>query len=436
MGFAWRVAVRFLVEGRFQTILLVVGVAAGVAVVTYITALVNGLQANTIRRTLGVQPHLSIRPVKDVPLAGAQGRQRVVVAPVGGAAPAGAPGVGGAAPGGPGAAASAPAELAVEQPRAQRTRSIDNWPPLLATLERVPGVTAVSPMASGAALALRGEGSRAIALIGVDLERYDRIAALGEKIVAGTMQLGPGEAIVGKELAEDLGLNLGDRFTLAIGRDLTDSPRVVAIYDAGVRDVNRRNVYVPLRTAQSLLGIPGGITNLDLTVADVFAAEDVAERLRARLPHEVESWMQTNSQLLSALDAQSMSTRLIRAVVMVVVVLGIASVLVVSVVQKRKEIGILRAMGASRGQMTRVFLVQGALVGAAGSVAGAALAWLMVFAFTSLVRGVDGQPLFPIVIEARVLGSIALLATVCGVLAAVAPARRAAALDPAQAIRL
>ena len=69
MGFSWRVAVRFLVEGRFQTALVVVGVAFGMAAVTYITALVNGLQENTIRRTLGVQPHLSIRPVKDVPLA-------------------------------------------------------------------------------------------------------------------------------------------------------------------------------------------------------------------------------------------------------------------------------------------------------------------------------------------------------------------------------
>ncbi len=426
MGFAWRIAVRFLFEGRMQTLLLVVGVAAGVAVVTYITALIDGLQGNTIRRTLGVQPHVTIRPVKDVPLAGRLG------APPTGAAPA-APGVGAgsAPPPGP------PADVATrEQPRAQRTRSIDNWLPLARSLEAVPGIVAVSPMAGGTAIALRGEGSRAVAIVGVELERYDRIAALSDKIVEGVPRLGPGEAIVGRELAEDLGVRLGDRFTLSLGRDTVESLRAVAIFDVGVRDVNRRNVYVPLRTAQSLLGIPGGATQLDLTVTDVFGAEDVARRLRARLPYEIESWMQTNSQLLSALDAQTMSTRLIRGVVMIVVVLGIASVLVVSVVQKRKEIGILRAMGASRGQMTRVFLLQGALVSAMGAVLGAGLAWVMVVAFTALVKGADGQPLFPIALRLTTFGWVALGATVAGVLAAVAPARRAAALDPAQAIRL
>jgi lipoprotein-releasing system permease protein len=412
MGFAWRVAVRFLLEGRMQTLLLVVGVAAGVAVVTYITALIDGLQGNTIRRTLGVQPHLTIRPVKDVPLAG-----RLAVPRADPSAPA-------------------PDVSSREQPRAQRTRSIDNWTPLARELERTPGVVAVSPMAGGTAIALRGEGSRAVAIVGVELERYDRIAALSDKLVEGVPRLGPGEAIVGRELADDLGVRLGDRFSLSLGRDTVESVRAVAIFDVGVRDVNRRNVYVPLRTAQSLLGIPGGATQLDLTVTEVFEAEDVARRLRARLPYEIESWMQTNSQLLSALDAQTMSTRLIRGVVMIVVVLGIASVLVVSVVQKRKEIGILRAMGASRAQMTRVFLLQGALVSAAGSVLGAALAWVMVVAFTALVKGADGQPLFPIALRLDTFAWVALGATVAGVLAAVAPARRAAALDPAQAIRL
>jgi len=434
MGFPLRIAVRFLLEGRFQSVLLVVGVAAGVAVVTYITALIDGLQTNTIRRTLGVQPHVTVRPVKDTPLAGSLAVPRPPTRSSGNAPLPGTASPSATVPSP--AVAPAEVELTVEQPRAQRTQSIDNWAPLMPVLEMLPGVVAVSPMASGAALAQRGEGSRAIALIGVDLPRYDRIAALSEKLVAGRFVLGPGDAIIGRELADDLGVQLGDRFTVALGRDTVESMRAVALYDAGIRDVNRRNVYVPLRTAQSLLGVPGGVTQIDLTVERVFDAESLAQRLRARLPFEIESWMQTNGQLLSALDAQSISTRLIRAVVMIVVVLGIASVLVVSVVQKRKEIGILRAMGASRGQMTGVFLLQGAIVGAAGSVAGAALAWAMITAFSALVRGADGRPLFPIALEPGMLAAVSLAATVCGVLAAVAPARRAAQLDPAQAIRL
>ena len=136
------------------------------------------------------------------------------------------------------------------------------------------------------------------------------------------------------------------------------------------------------------------------------------------------------------MNAQSVSTGLIRGIVLVVVVLGIASVLVVSVVQKRREIGILRAMGATRGQMVRVFLVQGAIVGAVGSLLGLLLALAMILLFTAFVRGSDGQPLFPIVLPLSLAVQVALIATVCGVLAAIAPARRAAAMDPAEAIRI
>ena len=211
---------------------------------------------------------------------------------------------------------------------------------------------------------------------------------------------------------------------------------VTALVDLGIRDLNRRTVLVPLRAAQSLLGLPGGATRLDVTVDDVWQAQAIAQSLRARHPVKVESWQEANAQLVSALNAQSVSTGVIRAVVLVVVVLGIASVLVVSVVQKQREIGILRAMGATRGQVLRVFLLQGAIVGAVGSALGVLLAAVLVWAFTAFVRGSDGAPLFPITLEPALLLQAAALATVCGVLAAIAPARRAAALDPAQAIRL
>ncbi|MDP1686724.1 ABC transporter permease, partial [Hydrogenophaga sp.] len=191
-----------------------------------------------------------------------------------------------------------------------------------------------------------------------------------------------------------------------------------------------------LRGAQSLLGLPGGATTIDLTVDDVWAAQGRADALRRQLPYQLESWQESNAQLVSALNAQSVSTGLIRGVVLVVVVLGIASVLVVSVVQKRREIGILRAMGATRAQVLRVFLVQGAVVGAVGSVLGIALAVLMIWLFTTFVRGSDGQPLFSISLPPLLALQVAVLATVCGVLAAIAPARRAAAMDPGQAIRM
>ncbi len=403
-GFEWQVAWRFLREGRMQTLLIIVGVAAGVAVVAYISALIQGLQANTLAKTLGAQAHISLRAPEDMVVPAARFD-------------------------------AATAVLSDTQPRAQRLRSVANWQALLPVLQATPGVAAVSPMVSGSGLALRGEAALAIALMGVELERYDRIVNLRSKVVAGRASLQPGEAIIGRELAADLGLRVGDRLTLRAGL-VSDSARVTALVDLGVKDLNRRTVIVPLRAAQSLQGLPGGATHLDLTVTDVWAAQALADSLRRQHPLRVESWQESNAQLVSALNAQSVSTTIIRAVVLVVVVLGIASVLVVSVVQKGREIGILRAMGATRGQMLRVFLLQGAVVGALGSLLGIALAVVLVWAFTSFVRGSDGLPLFAITVPVPTALRVALMATVCGVLAAVAPARRAAGMDPAQAIRM
>ena len=405
LGFESLVAIRFLREGRMQTLLIIVGVAAGVAVVAYISALITGLQRNTIEKTLGAQAHVTVSPLDE----------RVL---------------GAATPPGTGAS-----KLEQTQARAQRPRSIDNWQLLLAELEAMPQVAAVSPMVSAAGLAVRGEASRAIALMGVELERYDRIVKLRSKVVAGTARLEPGEGLIGLELAQDLGVQVGDRIGI-VANGVEDALRITALVDLGVKDLNRRTVIVPLRTAQSLVGLPGSATGLDLALHDIWAAQDLAGGLSARWPYKTESWQQANAQLVSALNAQSVSTSVIRGVVMIVVVLGIASVLVVSVVQKQREIGILRAMGATRAQVLRVFLLQGLIVGALGSALGVLLAVVLIWLFTHFVRGSDGLPLFNITLDAGLALRIAALATVCGLLASVAPARRASRLDPAQAIRL
>ncbi len=403
-GFELRVALRFLREGRMQTVLIVVGVAAGVAVIAYISALISGLQNSTLTKTLGAQAHISVRAPDDVvtPAAALQPGARM---------------------------------LTETQPRAQRPRSVANWQALLPILEKLPNVAGVSPMVSGAGLALRGEAVLSVALMGVELERYDRMIGLRSKVVSGTARLEPGEAIVGRELAQDLGVRVGDRLTVQTTTS-NESLRVTALVDLGVRDLNRRTVIVPLRAAQNLLALPGGATGLDLTLDDVWAAQNLAEALRSQFPYKIESWQESNAQLVSALNAQSVSTSIIRGVVLAVVVLGIASVLVVSVVQKQREIGILRAMGATRGQVLRLFLVQGAVVGAVGSAVGLLLAVALIWAFTTFVRGSDGLPLFNITLPLDTAVQVALVATVCGVLAAIAPARRAARLDPAQAIRV
>ena len=162
MNFEWVVALRFLREGRFQTALIIGGAAAGVAVVIFITALVNGLQANTLKRVLGTQADIVIRPAEEV------------------ARPQREPSPG-------------EALLPRVEARAQRLRSIDQWQSLDLALQAMPRIKAVSPMVSGPGFAVRADATKSIALFGVEPDRYNRIVAVDEKLVAGEYRVQAGE---------------------------------------------------------------------------------------------------------------------------------------------------------------------------------------------------------------------------------------------------
>jgi lipoprotein-releasing system permease protein len=404
MSFEWILALRFLREGRMQTALIMAGTTVGVAVIIFITALMNGLQASLATRTLSTQPHVTVRAPDDAPTP-------VVQSAVGRAV------------------------LARIEPRVQRLRSIDQWERVQRELVRMPHVVDVSPVTTGSGFAFRGNASKSIALMGIVPETFDHIVKVTDKLTAGAFRVGPGEAVIGIELAKDLGAAVGDRIRILSSENREDVFRISGTFDLGVKDLNRRWVLMPLRSAQSLLDLSGGVTHLDLTVDDIFAAEDVASRIVSQTGQTAESWMAINTQLLTAFKNQNMTTRTVRVFLVLIVALGIASVLVVSVVQKQREIGILRAMGASPQRIMQVFLIQGGIVGGSGALLGSGLATLMVYGASFALRQDDGSPLISGQIDTFYYLSAAAVAVLTGLLAAVAPARRAAKMDPVEAIR-
>ncbi|MDD3529914.1 MAG: ABC transporter permease [Gallionellaceae bacterium] len=403
MPFEWVLALRFLREGRMQTALIIAGTTVGVAVIIFITALMNSLQASLAERTLSTQSHITVRAPDEAPLP-VLDRQRAAVA-------------------------------SHVEPRVQRLRSIDQWQRVFRELPSIPHVVAVSAIATGSGFAYRGNASKSIALIGVEPERYSRIVKIEDKIRTGAYRIGPGEAMIGIDLARDLGAAVGDRIRILSSEGRDDVFRITATFDLGVRDLNRRWVIMPLRSAQTLLDLPGGVTHIDLTVDDIFAAEAVAQQITARTGLTAESWMAVNSQLMAAFKNQTMTTRTVRLFLVLIVALGIASVLVVSVVQKQREIGILRAIGASPGRIKKVFLIQGGIVGSAGAAMGSGLATLMVWGASYALRQDDGSALITGQIEFSYYLAASAVAVLTGLLAAVAPARQAARMDPVEAIR-
>ena len=394
----WTIAISFLREGRAQSSMITVGVAVGVAVIVFVTALMQGLQSNIIQRTLGTQAHIRLLSPDDV---------NQIIAPAAGTL-----------------------QLLQEDKRPQRLRSINNWQQITATLDQLPLLTAVSPVVSGPAFAQRGDALESVALVGIDVERYQKIIPLKEYLISGQLRVGADEVLIGSQLAEDLGVQVGSKLRLDTGQQNSAVVNIAGIFELGVRELDARYVYLDLKQAQSLLSLPGGVTVIDLTVADIFEAENVAEQVGRLTSLQAESWIKTNAQLMNAISAQSLSTSMIIVFVAISVAFGIASVLSVSVVQRTREIGILRATGATRQQILRIFLFQGAMFGLLGSVLGSVASYALVWVFNAF-----GPGLFYIPVSINLIMLALLLAILTGVLAAAIPARRAAALDPVEAIR-
>jgi lipoprotein-releasing system permease protein len=402
--FEWIAAIRFLKDGRMQTIFIITAVSIGVAVIVFMSAMLSSLQKNFIKRVLTSQPHIQLIPPDEVarPLR----------------------------PDGPGFVVAA----SVQRP-AQRIRSIDQWQTIRTQLKAWPEITNVSPTMTTSALALRGASSRSITVTGMDPGVYFNIVRIPDYIVAGEVRVLTDDILIGTELAHDLGVTVGDKITVSAANGSSRVLTITAIFDLGNKGANQRSTFVALRTAQALSNLVGGVTTIDLTITSIYDAETVAQAVQAATGVEADSWIKTNAQFFTAVNAQQTSNILISLFVALSVAFGIASVLVVSVIQRSKDIGILRAMGTSQGQILRVFLLQGGVLGFAGAFVGAALGAGGLIVWHAYMRQVDGSELFPLILNPSLFISAVLLAAVVGVAAAAVPAFRAAKLDPVEAIR-
>lgn len=402
--FEWITALRFLKEGRMQTMFIITAVAIGVAVIVFMSAMLSSLQANFIKRVLTSQPHIQLIPPDEVarPLR-----------------------------------AFAPGHIvaSIIQRPTQRIRSIDQWQKIKVELSGWPDIVTVSPTMATSALAIRGDASRSISLMGIDPDAYFRIVRIPDYIVTGQPRVLTDDILIGIELAKDLGVTLGDKLNITAATGSSRILTITGIFDLGNKGANQRTTFVALRTAQALSKLVGGVTTIDLTVHDVYAADTIAHAVEAATGVEADSWIKTNAQFFTAINAQQTSNTLIRVFVGLSVAFGIASVLVVSVIQRSKDIGILRAMGTSRGQILRVFLLQGGLLGFLGSIIGAVAGGSTVVFWHSYLCQADGSELFPLVLEPSLFVTAVLLAAITGVAAAAVPALRAANLDPVVAIR-
>ncbi len=412
--FVRTVAFRHLRYSVGQSLLTIGVVAISVLLIIYLRTVIGGTQVRIVTNTTGAIPHITVEPPERTPVGAWQltnlglAGDTLYVGEV------------------------------VNLPRARER--IDDWSLWMPYLDGVEAsVTTVSPIVAGQAFLNRGSRRQSVRVQGVIPERHNGIVEIEKNILAGRfIGMNSGEVVMGRKLATDFGLQLRDKVRLVGPGGLTLSFTVAGIYNTGFGQIDDGQVYISLRDGQSLLEFGGGISFFGLKLRDLYTAETVARQIGPTLPFKVRSWVVDNPNLFRTLASQSQTRDLILIMSTIASGFGIASILVMVVTSKYREIGILKAMGATPREIQSIFVIEGLLLAVVGCLVGIPLG---IGLLTALGRvrtvGPDGRmdsPFF-IEIDPMLLLGASLVAIGVGAIAAYFPARRAGQVDPMQVIR-
>jgi len=377
-----KIALRFMRSSRTQTILVVIGISIGVSVQVFVGTLIGSLQQSLIERTIGNSPQVTITSSLDDPV-------------------------------------------------------IMDSDTILAVVEDVDGLTARSVSVDSPAFINEGGRTSSVLVRGWDLEAADQIYGILDNVQAGSAP-SDDEVLVGIGLAEEQGIGPGDSVNLSVANGTRYAFTVAGVFDLGVSSIDDGWVITTLGSAQRMFSLGEGVTSVEFKVQDVFAADAVALEMSTLLesyPVQVDNWKDQNEQLLSGLQGQTISSLMIQVFVLAAVVIAIASVLAIKVVQKSKQIGILKAMGLTDGASSRVFLYEGLLLGLVGSVFGVVLGVSLLISFVTFATNPDGSPLIDLYIDYPFVMGSGVIAVLAAALAAVIPARKSSKLSPIEVIR-
>lgn len=385
MRLAFSIAMRFLSSSKTQTLLIVMGIAIGVSVQVFIGSLIQGLQKDLVDTTIGSSSQITVS--------------------------------------------------------SSENNRVEDWQGIIseiASLDLPTDLTALSASADVPVFISSGDRTLSVLLRGLQFPESHVIYKTDSRLIDGSLPEGDGEIIIGKGLKDELDVNLGEEITIFTPDRAVEILKVVGVFDLGVASLNKNWMISTIGTAQSVGKLGDAVTSIEMQVSDVFRADENASAILERLSRSallVTDWKSQNEDLLSGLNGQSVSSIMIQVFVIIAVSLGIASVLAVTVVQKSRQIGILKAMGLKDSTTSFVFLFQGLALGIVGAVAGIAFGILLIIMFSTFAVGTDGEPIIRISLSYGFVMLSALIAIGASTIAAMVPARRSSKLSPVEVIR-
>lgn len=331
MKLAFQIAKRFLLAAKKQTLVIILGIAVGVSVQVFIGALISGLQQSLVDTTIGSRSQITI---------------------------------------------------------SLEDEYISNYQNLTVSVEEASSnIKVISPTLTTNGSIRNNDKTESIVLRGFDFTTADEIYKFNQKTLSDSkLPTLNNEVALGINLKEKLDIDIGDNITFFSTVYGSHTFKIVGFFDFEVSAINDTWLISTLATVQNILGKGDVVSNIEMQLFEVFDAEEITKLEIENVISEdfkIITWISENQSLLSGLQGQSTSSLMIQLFVIVSVVLGISSTLAISVLQKSKQLGILKAMGIKNSDASFIFLFQGMILGIFGALVGILLGIGLLYAFTT-----------------------------------------------------
>jgi len=385
MKLGLKIAKRFLSSNINQTILIILGIAIGVSVQIFIGSLIQGLQKGLVDKTIGNSSQITVTSNKD-------------------------------------------------------ERYIEEYDRLISEIEKSDeSIIKISPALDNQAFLSYEGNTQSLLIRGFDMDKADGIYDISNRLVEGRIPNGENEILLGIELKKEYGIEIGQEVDILTVSRKTFKCIVVGFFDLKVASLNTNWSLTTLDNAQVLFELEDVITSVEMQVNEdsIFLTDEISLNIMNVIgdKYKAVNWKEQNESLLSGLQGQSISSYMIQVFVIISVVISIASILAITVLQKSKQIGILKAMGIRNSTTSFIFLFEGLILGFFGAIVGILLGLGLSLAFTKFALNADGTPVVDLYISYSFIALSGLIAVGASVLAALMPAIRSSRLNAIDIIR-
>ncbi|MFN4319999.1 MAG: ABC transporter permease [Aquificaceae bacterium] len=356
MNYILFVALRMLLQRKRQTLVSILGVSIGVSAFIVMSSLMLGFQNYFIQQVIDLEPHIKVKPREE--------RQKVEDYSI----------------------------LLGEKPK-EKDRIL-GWQEIIREVERNPEVLGVAPRLVSRGIVKYGVKDKPITLMGIDpqkepkasvIERFLRYKRL-EKLETNRTGI-----IIGVLVAKSLGIEeTGKKLILVAPNGQSILATVEDFFESGITNIDDTRTYINIKTLQSLLEKQGEVNEIVIKIKDVNKAERLSKEFSQKIPYEVESWQKAYRNFLSIFKIQNIITYMIVFAILTVSAFGIFNIIMMTVLEKKKDIAILMAMGFTRRDILLVFLVEGFFIGFMGALLGSFLGYGMQEYLESVKLDVEG----------------------------------------------